>query len=226
MNTTILESITKSPLRRSLYHFTRARNLPAIAELDGLYASARLDPDYAQGIRRETLHQAQYKGLPVWLNAHLRIVPGAMAPDTTLEQFRACLDRHVFLWPTVRDCLAMYIMYSRREPGETFAVLKFSAYDLLRDNFGRIRLSKYDSGSSPRYPHRMSYRKSSEMLLPLGQFIQAAGPSIPHKPSEIKEVLVEDQLIPVSRYLQTVYCSDPGQVPEVWKMIVNQIFPE
>ena len=226
MNTKILESITKSPLRHSLYHFTRARNLPAIAGLDGLYASARLDPDYAQGIRRETLHQTQVQGRDVWMNAHLRIVPEAMAPGTTPEEFRACLDRHIFLWPTVRDCLAMYNMYSRREPGETFAVLKFSAYDLLQDNFGRIRLSKYDSGSSPRFPHRMSYRKSCEMLLPLRQFMLAAGPAVPCKPSKIKEVLVEDQLTPVSRYLQTVYCSDPGQVPDVWKPLVKQTFPE
>ncbi|WP_379144804.1 DUF7002 family protein [Paenibacillus sp. sgz500992] len=217
MKTTTLAAITKSPLRRSLYHFTRARNLPAIAGLDRLAASVLLDPEHACGVHRATLQQTRYQGRSVWLNAHLRITPEAMDPETTPEQFRACLDRHVFLWPTERDCLAMAAMYSRREPGEHFAILKFPAYELLSDHFEHIRLSKYDSGSSPRYPHRMSYRKSCGMLLPIERFMEAAGHSIPTKPSEIKEVLVEQQLTPVSRYLQTVYCSDPGQIPEVWK---------
>lgn len=149
MKTITLAAITKSPLRRSLYHFTRARNLPGIAGLDRLAASVLLDPEHACGMHRTTLQQSRYQGRSVWLNAHLRITPEAMAPDTTPEQFRACLDRHVFLWPTERDCLAMAAMYSRREPGEHFAILKFSAYELLSDHFEHIRLSKYDSGSSP-----------------------------------------------------------------------------
>lgn len=227
MNTHILvvQAITNSPLRRSLYHFTRARNLPAIAELDALYSSALLDPDYACGIRRTSLHPAEYQGHPVWLNAHLRITPEAMAPETTPGQFRACLDRHVFLWPTERDCRAMYTRYSRREPEETFVVLKLSAYQLLLDNFAQIKLTKYDSGSSPRYPHRMYYRKSREMLLPAAQFMRSDEPAVPCKPSEIKEVLVEGRLTPVSRYLQTVYCRDPGLVPASLKPLASTAFP-
>ncbi|MGN7765509.1 DUF7002 family protein [Paenibacillus sp. 22594] len=219
MNHCIIAAITKSPLRASLYHFTRASNLQGMAALDGIFASALLYPKYANGIRRTETREAVYNGQLAVLNAHLRITPEAMKAGTTAEQFRTCLDRHVFLWPTERDCMAMASMYSRREPGETFAILKFDALKLLTDHFDHIRLSKYDSGSSPRYPHRMSYRKSCEMLLPIGQFMAESGPSIPGKPSEIKEVLVEYSLTPLSRYLQTVYCSNQELVPAAWRAI-------
>lgn len=166
MMQSLIAAITKSPLRTSLYHFTRAVNLPAMAALDAIYSSAVLSPAHAAGERRTAAHRVSYAGQAAILNAHLRITPEAMAPGTTAEEFRRCLDRHVFLWPTWRDCLAMAAMYSRREPGEVFAVLKLDARQVLAANFSRIRLSKYDSGSSPRFPHRMSYRKSCAMLLP------------------------------------------------------------
>ncbi|ULO05672.1 hypothetical protein H1230_21730 [Paenibacillus sp. 19GGS1-52] len=223
MNINIIEAITKSPLRRSLYHFTRVRNLQAIAHLDGLYSSALLSPEFSEGIRRnETKHIAVY-GQSIVLNAHLRIHPEMMDPDTTEEHFRACLDRHVFLWPTERDCLAMANMYSRREPNESFAILQFAAYELLADHYAAIKLSKYDSGSSPRYPHRTSYRKSCRMFLPLDSFRQTTDRLVPIKPSEIKEVLVENTLVPLSKYLQTVYCSEVLQVPSEWRALVKPL---
>lgn len=223
MNPSLIDAITKSPLRTSLYHFTRAANLSAIAALDGLYSSAALSPAHADGERRTAAHRVSYAGQNAVLNAHLHITPEAMAPGTTVEEFRRCLDRHVFLWPTWRDCLAMAAMYSRREPGEIFAVLKLDARQVLADHFSRIRLSKYDSGSSPRFPHRMLYRKSCAMLLPLAEFMSAAGQAIPSKPSEIKEVLVEGSLSPISRYLQTVYCSQPQLVPELWQPVCEPL---
>ncbi|OKP94220.1 hypothetical protein [Paenibacillus sp. P46E] len=219
MNHCIIAAITKSPLRASLYHFTRASNLQGMAALDGIFASALLYPEYANGIRRTEAWKTVYNGQHAVLNSHLRITPEAMEAGTTAEQFRACLDRHVFLWPTERDCMSMAAMYSRREPGETFAILKLDALKLLTDHFDHIRLSKYDSGSSPRYPHRMSYRKSCKMLLPIGLFMIENGPSIPAKPSEIKEVLVAYSLTPLSRYLQTIYCSGQDLVPAAWRGI-------
>ncbi|MEC0172371.1 DUF7002 family protein [Paenibacillus graminis] len=220
MDHTIIDAMTKSQLRGSLYHFTRARNLPGMAALDAIFASSLLYPEYANGVRRTEAREAAFNGQLAVLNAHLRITPEAiMGPGTTAEQFRACLDRHVFLWPTKRDCMAMASMYSRREPGEAFAILRFAARPLLTEHFDHIRLSKYDSGSSPRYPHRMSYRKSCDMLLPIGQFMTKKGAALPAAPSQIKEVLVELQLTPLSRYLQTVYCSDPGRVPVAWSAI-------
>ncbi|MFC6651819.1 DUF7002 family protein [Paenibacillus rhizoplanae] len=223
MNPALIAAITKSPLRTSLYHFTRARNLPAMAALDALYAPAVLSPGHAAGLRRTTTLQVEYGGQTAMLNAHLRITPEAMDPYTTPEEFRRCLDRHVFLWPTWRDCLAMAAMYSRREPDESFAILQFSAPELLTGQFDRIRLSKYDSGSSPRFPHRMSYRKSCGMLLPLAEFMSIARRDIPTKPSEIKEVLVEGQLSPLSRYLQAVYCSEIQRVPEIWQPVCQPL---
>jgi hypothetical protein len=215
----IVDVITKSPLRRSLYHFTRAENLSAMAHLDALHAASVLAPTLSGGIRRSERQDAWYHHQPVVLNAHLRITPEAMDPKTTPEQFRACLDRHVFLWPTKRDCLAMAGMYSRREPGQPFAILQLAASGLLHDHFEAIRLSKYDSGSSPRFPHRMSYRKSCAMLLPIASFQQSTEQFVPSKPSEIKEVLVEGTLAPLSKYLETVYCADSSLVPKVWEDI-------
>ncbi|MBW4082588.1 DUF7002 family protein [Paenibacillus sp. S150] len=223
MDKSVIAAITKSPLRASLYHFTRAGNLQSMAALDGIFASALLCPEYANGIRRTATRAAIYNGQPAVLNAHLRIAPEAMEAGTTAEQFRACLDRHVFLWPAERDCMTMAAVYSRREPGEAFAILKLDAYSLLTDHFDHIRLSKYDSGSSPRYPHRMSYRKSCGMLLPIGQFMTEKRPAVPDKPSQIKEVLVEYKLTPLSRYLQAMYCSDPRLAPGAWSAICEPL---
>lgn len=47
--------------------------------------------------------------------------------------------------------------------------------------------------------------------------MSSTGQAIPVKPSDIKEVLVEDKLAPLSQYLQTVYCSQPQLVPELWQ---------
>lgn len=223
MKQSLIDAVTKSPLRRSLYHFTRTRNLPAMAALDALLASAVLSPGHAEGARRTSALQINYAGQAAVLNAHLRITPEAMAPGTTAEEFRQCLDRNVFLWPTWRDCLKMAAMYSRREPGEAFAILKLEAAALLTDHFDSVKLSKYDSGSSPRFPHRMSYRKSCSMLLPIAGFMSTAGSDIPAKPSEIKEVLVEGTVAPLSRYLQTVYCSIPRLVPENWQDVCQPL---
>ncbi|ASA21483.1 DUF7002 family protein [Paenibacillus donghaensis] len=221
MNNSIIQDITRSPLRRSLFHFTRTRNLQAICALDALYAADVIAPQYAGGIHREELQLAEYEGKKILLNAHLRIKPELMDPDTSVQEFHACLDRHVFLWLTERDCLTMAAMYARREPEETFAILQFAAYELMQEHYEAVRLSKYDSGSSPRYPHRVAYHKSCRMLLPLSQFKHRLESLVPVKASEIKEVLIEHRLAPISRYLQTLYCSDPERVPEAWRTIAR-----
>ncbi|MNC68803.1 hypothetical protein D3C75_1194400 [compost metagenome] len=69
----------------------------------------------------------------------------------------------------------------------------------------------------------MSYRKSCRMLLPLAEFMSAAGQDIPVKPSEIKEVLVEGQLAPLSQYLQSVYCQEPQLVPRIWQPVCKPL---
>ncbi|WP_144028997.1 DUF7002 family protein [Paenibacillus rigui] len=225
MNRSLIEHMTKSPLRRSLYHFTRARNLPSIACSDALYAAAVLSPGSSNGVFRPHTLQARYGAHTATLNAHLHITPQAMDADTTPEQFRQCLDRHVFFWPTWRDCQAMAAMYARREPDEAFAILQLDAVRLLSDHFDRVKLSKYDSGSSPRYPHRTSYRKSCRMFLPIGQFMQApAEPFVPQKPSEIKEIVVESELTSLRSYLQAVYCHDPLLVPAAWQSLTKPTF--
>ncbi|MFC3748590.1 DUF7002 family protein [Paenibacillus sp. GCM10012306] len=223
MDISIVADITKSPLRRSLYHFTRASNLQAIAHFDALYSPSVIAPHLSKGIRRSLKHSTLFNEQSVVLNAHLRITDDAMDPSTTPEQFRTCLDRHVFLWPTKRDCLTMLGMYSRREPDESFAVLQLDAAALLTDHFDVIALSKYDSGSSPRYPHRMSYRKSCEMFLPLHRFKQSTATFVPSKPSEIKEILVAGPLTPLSKYLQTIYCTAESLVPLRWNALAKPL---
>ncbi|KJB86068.1 hypothetical protein AZ66_20950 [Paenibacillus sp. E194] len=75
-------------------------------------------------------------GYTMAINSHLGILESMLEPTYILQQFRACLDRHVFFWPTARDCLKMLDTYTSREPSEAFAVLQCDAYSLnyeLRD---------------------------------------------------------------------------------------------
>ncbi|MGG1515022.1 hypothetical protein ABE504_06390 [Paenibacillus oryzisoli] len=214
---TVVATITKAAGRKTLYHFTRLSNLPAIARLDTLYASHEAAP-WLNGERREAPRTISLAEERVTINAHLRIVPAMFAPGVTPEQFRACLDRHVFFWPTKRDCLKMLDTYSRREPSERFAVLACDAAALILAHFDRVKLSKYDSGSSPRYPNSCSYRKTPEMLLPIGQFGKASSNLVPAAPSQIKEVLVEGQVAGMASWVRTVYV-DEGDIPlpEDWQ---------
>ncbi|SDW03355.1 hypothetical protein [Paenibacillus sp. CF384] len=215
MKDSIVRKITNSSKRKSLYHFTRVRNLPSIAHLNALYAPNEVDPTLSDG-RRIARREIQYQGHPLVANAHLRISEQMMDPGTTLHQFYHHLDQHVFLWPTQRDCLKMLEMYSRREPDEAFAVLQLDAYSLIYDYYDAVKLSKYDSGSSPRFPHRCSYRKSLRMFLPVDQFEKVSAHDVPTKPSEIREVLVEDQVRNLSRYLQAIYGINASDVKVSW----------
>ncbi|RTE11074.1 DUF7002 family protein [Paenibacillus whitsoniae] len=213
----IVAAVTKAAGRKTLYHFTRVSNLPAIVRLDTLYASHQAAPGL-NGERRETPRTIRLAEEWVTINAHLRIAPSMFAPGVTPEQFRAYLDRHVFFWPTKRDCLKMLETYSRRELGERFAVLACEAAALILAHFDRVKLSKYDSGSSPRYPNSCSYRKTPEMLLPIGQFGKVSANLVPTAPSQIKEVLVEGQVTGMASWVRTVYV-DEGDIPlpEEWQ---------
>jgi len=223
MPESVIATITKAKGRKKLYHFTRVSNLPAIASIDALLSSYALYPA-APGQRRTEAITIQHDGLPATLNSHLRIPLGMMDTTTSLEAFRACLDQHVFLWPTLRDCLNMVASYKRREADEHFAVLELDAYSLLTDHYSSVKLSKYDSGSSPRYPNRCSYRKSIAMFLPLHQFQVVQRHDIPIKPSEIKEILVEGQVHPLARYLESVYIENAQWLPEQWRELFKPWF--
>jgi hypothetical protein len=213
-------AVTTTSTRKYLYHFTRVKNLPAIAHLDALYSSYTINPNLA-GQRRTEPKEVGYHNYLVTINAHLKIIDSMIDPSTTQEQFRACLDRHVFFWPTLKDCRKMMETYARREPDEGFAVLEFDAYSLLLDHFSAVKISKYDSGSSPRFPAKCSYKKSPAMWLPLNRFRTVVNNTVPTKVSEIREILVENQVTRVSQYLRAVYTDSFEAVPECWGALVK-----
>ncbi|TVY11351.1 DUF7002 family protein [Paenibacillus cremeus] len=222
MSDPVLTKITNSPKRKSLFHFTRVRNLLSMVQQDALYSSHQADPAWSNG-RREVRREIHFHGQVYIANAHLRIADQMMAANTTHQQFYHYLDQHVFFWPTYRDCLKMLEMYSKREPQEAFAILQLDAYSLLFDYHNRVKLSKYDSGSSPRYANRCSYKKSLQMFLPLEQFEMVRENDVPTKPSEIREVLVEEKVTNLSRYLQAVYCNEMKEIPDGWRMYAQSL---
>ncbi|WP_219837562.1 DUF7002 family protein [Paenibacillus sp. R14(2021)] len=218
----IIALVTKAGGRKSLYHFTRAGNLPAISQFDALWSSSRIMQD-STGERRLAAAEVHVDGYSLTVNSHLRIPESMMDAGVTLEQFRACLDQHVFLWPTIRDCRKMLDTYTRREPDAAFAVLEFDAKALLTSCSEAVKLSKYDSGSSPRFPNNCGYRKSPAMFLPLAEFGRVGSSTVPAKAAEIKEVLVEDQLRHMSRFLRAVYAANASDVPAAWQGIVKSL---
>ncbi|SFM17884.1 hypothetical protein SAMN03159341_11958 [Paenibacillus sp. 1_12] len=218
----IVAAITKAKGRKSLFHFTRASNLLAIAHLDMLLSSTTIHP-HDSGERRLEARNVNFHEYSITINAHLKIVDSMMDAATSQEQFRACLDRHVFLWPTLKDCQKMIQTYARREPNERFAVLEFDAYSLLLEHYSAVRLSKYDSGSSPRYPAHCSYKKSPDMFLPLECFKTIISNTVPAKASEIREVLIEDRVMGVSKHLRTVYIDNREDMPEFWRSLMKPL---
>lgn len=222
MSDAVVTAITKAKSRNCLFHFTRVSNLPAIAHYDALMSSNQINP-FLAGERRLKAEKVNYHAYSMTINAHLRISNNMIDASITTEQFRACLDRHVFFWPTLRDCQKMMDTYSRRESDERFAVLVFDAYSLLSEHYSTVKLSKYDSGSSPRFPNRCSYKKSLDMFLSLHQFKIVFNNLVPTKASEIREILVEDQVNKVSKYLQSVYVEDCKDVPERWRSLMRPL---
>ncbi|QAY66080.1 DUF7002 family protein [Paenibacillus protaetiae] len=222
MREALVSDITKTIGRKRLYHFTRVSNLPAIAERDGLLSSYEAYPHHP-GIRRTSPFTVMLDGKPATLNAHLPIPDSMMEEGTTLAAFRAYLDRHVFLWPTAEACKKMLDMYSRREKGEKFAILELDAYPLLADHYDAVKLSKYDSGSSPRYPHHCKYRKSTNMFVPIDQFKAFRSGPVPVNVSEIKEILIERQIRGLSSYLQAVYTEQAEDVPSRWRKLAKPL---
>lgn len=217
---TVIREWTQSPARQYLYHFTRARNLPSISHFDTLFSSGTFAPA-DRGTRRSQPVEVKAGPFTITLNAHLRIPDSMMSPSTTQEQFRACLDRHVFFWPTLRDCRCMMETYHKREPEESFAVLKLDAYALLRDHYPDVRISKYDSGSSPRFPKSCTYRKSPDILLPLVCYKKRTDRTVPSKASDIKEILVERRVNNLSGYLISIYVQPGAAVPDRWRALVR-----
>ncbi|CAN7579312.1 hypothetical protein LJR153_004233 [Paenibacillus sp. LjRoot153] len=220
MTDTLIADITKSKGRKFLYHFTRVSNLPAIAYLDTLLSSGQMNP-HSTGERRSEPEKLKYIDFTVTINAHLRIPDMMIDPTTTQEQFRAGLDQHVFFWPTLRDCQKMMDTYTRREPEAGFAVLKLDAIKIMTNHYTSTKLSKYDSGSSPRFPANCSYKKSEAMFLPLQDFKRVSNRVVPTQASEIKEVLIADRVQDVSNYLLAIYIEDDQTVPDSWRMLAR-----
>ncbi|TBL68563.1 DUF7002 family protein [Paenibacillus thalictri] len=218
----IAAEITKTKGRKSLYHFTRVQNLQAMAHFDALFSSNAINPGHA-GERRLQATVVDYQQYAMTINSHLRIADSMIDAGTTQEQFRACLDGHVFFWPTLRECLKMLDTYTRREPEGKFAVLEFEAYPLIAGHYSAVKLSKYDSGSSPRFPVHCSYRKSPAMFLPLSQFKSVTNHLVPVKTSEIKEILFEDRVMDVSEFLKAVYADYRENMPERWRALVKPL---
>jgi len=215
---TIIAELTRSSRRKHLYHVTRIDNLPMLAETNQLSSSLQLAPQLA-GIPRSEAVVVRKGDQRATLNAHLRIPEQMMASGVTSAEFHAFLDRHVFFWPTWKDCRYMLASYARREPGQQLAVLEMDAASLLLEHAERIKLSRYDSGSAPRYPHRCRYRKSPAMFLPLLLFGEANRDDQPRRASEIREVLVADGLERFSDYLTAVYCEQRDSVPLRWQSL-------
>ncbi|WP_376769538.1 DUF7002 family protein [Paenibacillus plantarum] len=222
MRNEIVDKITNSKKRKSFFHFTRVRNLPSIAHLDALYSCHKVDPALSNE-RRLVRREIHLDGHVFVANAHLRIADQVMSETITHQQFHSYLDQHVFFWPTPRDCQKMLEMYARREPDEAFAILQLDAHALLDEFYDDIKLSKYDSGSSPRYPNRCAYKKSLQMFVTLDQFEIARDHDVPSKPSEIREVLVEGEVTSLSRYLQFIYCDNREGIPERWREFAQSI---
>lgn len=222
MSEAVVTTITKAESRKRLFHFTRVRNLPTIAHFDTLLSSYIINPFFT-GDRRLKAEKVNYNEYSITINAHLRIPNSIIDATITQEQFRACLDRHVFFWPTLSDCQKMMRTYVRREPDEGFAVLKFDAYSLLSEHYSTVKLSKYDSGSSPRFPNRYLYKKSLDMFLPLNHFKIVLNNSVPTKASEIREILIEGQVNSVSKYLQSVYVDKCEDAPECWRSLMQPL---
>ncbi len=201
-----------------MYHFTRIRNLEVMAHFDTLLSSYRIHPHEA-GERRIQPIEVEYGGNQIMINAHLRIPEFMVDASTTLEAFRATLDRHVFFWPTKRDCLKMLDTYTRREPSEAFAILELEASALLTAHYDAVKLSKYDSGSAPRFPKHCTYRKSPSMFLPLKDFghVEPLNTIWPKKASDIKEILIEEQVTNVSSYLRCIYVQHDESLPAGWR---------
>jgi hypothetical protein len=218
----ILTDMIKSKGRKYLYHFTRVRNLPAMAHFDALMSSKYLNPELV-GERRTEAREVNFQNYAVTINSHLRIHASMFDPAITQEQFRDCLDRHVFFWPTLRDVQKMLDTYTRREPTEGFAVLQCEAYPLLMAHYANVKLSKYDSGSSPRFPGNSTYKKSPEILLPIENFKRTLRSNVPTKASEIKEILVEERVSHVSEYLSAIYVKNKSDLPDRWTDLAKSI---
>ena len=137
--------------------------------------------------------------------------------DVTQEEFFEFIDRHVFFCPIERDVCKFLANYRRREPNESFAVLKFKANSLLIDSFEAVKLSKYDSGSSPRFPNRCNYKKSLDMFIPLDQFGLLHDSLVPDKASEVREVLIKSKVANLTKYLEEIYCTSEQNIPDCWK---------
>ncbi|OPA73266.1 hypothetical protein BVG16_29755 [Paenibacillus selenitireducens] len=216
MRETIIATITKTNNRTSLYHFTRASNLQAIVHFDALFASNKIHP-WSIGERRAEPIQVNYQDYAITINSHIKIPDVMIDPANTQEQFRACLDQHVFFWPTLKDCRKMMDTYARREPEERFVVLEIDAYSLLFDYYPVVKITKYDSGSSPRFPARCSYKKSRDIFLPLQHFKSIVNNTVPTKASEVREVLIEEQVHNLSKYILAIYIEDIEDIPACWR---------
>jgi hypothetical protein len=218
----IVSRITNSPIREFLFHNTDIRNLNSIAHFDAMFSCHRVDPTLSQQ-RRTTSITTSYQGQVFIANDQLKIHDSMMATGITKQAFRAYLDKHVFFWPTYSDCKRMYTSYVRRQPNNQRVIFKFRAFDLLLSNFSRTKICKYNSGSNPLNIHACSYRKGPHIFLPANDFEVVQRHDVPTSPTEIREVLVEGEVVNISRYIEKIYCPNINMLPVSWRGFYEHI---
>lgn len=223
MNQAIIDTIARK--RPLLYHFTRMSNLASITASDQLLSASALCPQSSLERRRSPVEVSRMHGTAT-LNPHLRIADSMMEEGVTQEEFRSWLNRHVFFWPTAKDCRKMLEVYRRREPDGRFCVLALDTGAFLAAHYSDVRVTKYDSGSSPRFPHRCSYRKSPRMFLPLEQFMSVDRPDVPIAVGEIREVLVDSRVLGVTSLLRAVFAPPAGELPSDWNGVRRYLLEE
>ncbi|MNJ52346.1 hypothetical protein D3C77_476770 [compost metagenome] len=61
------------------------------------------------------------------------------------------------------------------------------------------------------------------MFLPLKSFKSIMNNVVPTKASEVREVLIEEQVINLSKYLRSVYVDNYRAIPERWRELAKPL---
>lgn len=218
----IVSTITNSSGRKFLFHNTDLRNIESIAYTDTLYSCQSVDPSLSYRRRTEAI-AINFNGFKFVANDQLKIHDEMMAPGVSKKAFRTFLDKHVFFWATHTDCKRMYKSYERKQPKNKRVVFKFNASDLLLQNFPRVKLCKYNSGSNPLNIRACNYRKGPHIFLPARLFLSKHSDDVPTSPAQIREILIEEKVKHISKYIDTIYCHNKSDLPSHWKKFYKHI---
>ncbi|WP_288185008.1 hypothetical protein [uncultured Sporomusa sp.] len=211
-----IEDVIKDDSYSNLYHYTDLRNLESIYYFNKLISCAIASPSLSVS-RRKCPQEINYQGHVFIANDQLPISETIMEYGCLVQQFRQFLDRHVFFWLRRNDCRIMYKSYARRNHNKQAVIFVLNSRLLIQHNFHRIKLCKYNSGSSPLYPQTCNYRKSPNIFVQASEFGLTSNSTHPSKANDIKEILVEDQVADLSIYIQQIYTSSNSVLPDPWK---------